>query len=67
MKVTQEMNPNIKVLMKKNKRSYLSLYKIMKTLTKNKNYVLSTKKGILFLEEAINHQIGGFILFEIQT
>ena len=58
---------NIKVLLKKNKLSYISLYKMIKTLDKSKNYVLSTKKGLLFLEEAIYYRLGGFILFEIQT
>ena len=57
----------IKVVLKKNKLSYISLYKMIKKLDKSKNYVLSTKKGLLFLEEAIYHKIGGFILFEIQT
>ena len=58
---------NIKVLLKKNKVSYISLYKLIKNTDRNKTYILSTKKGLLFLEDAIKYRIGGFILFEIKT
>ena len=57
---------NIKVLIKKNKISYISLYNMIKTLDRSKTYVLSTKKGLLFLEEALHYRIGGCILFEIK-